>query len=123
MTKAGALQSFMESFGIPAYAEGSVPKDAEFPWITYDPVFDSWGGGEVGVTVNLWYYTESEKAPNDMAAKISEAVGLGGVTLPCDGGFIWIKRGSPFSQSIHDPTEPLLKRKYINLTVEYLTFN
>ena len=123
MTKAGAVRKFLGSFGIPAYAEGSVPKDAVFPWLTYEPVFDAWGGAEVSMTVNLWYYTESEKKPNDKADEIAKAIGLGGVTLSCDDGIVWIKRGSPFSQSIHDPAEPEIKRKYINLTVEYLTFN
>jgi hypothetical protein len=46
---------------------------------------------------------------------------MGGKTLPCDGGAIWIKRGSPFSQNMGDPNDDLVKRKYINITAEFFT--
>lgn len=120
MTKAAVLQDFFSGF-LPAYAFSSVPEDVLFPYLTYDLVLDAWTGGEVGLTVNLWYYTDSEAIPNAKAQEISEAIGYGGKILPCDGGFIWLKRGSPWCQSLRDDTDPGIKRRYLNATAEYLT--
>ena len=122
MTKAAALQEFFSSFGIPAYPASSVPEDSVFPWLTYELVTGAWEEGEVSMTVNLWYYTESEKIPNDKANEISKRIGLAGVVLPCDEGSVWLKRGSPWCQSLTDDTDWNIKRRYINITAEYLTF-
>lgn len=123
MTKAAALHEFFSGFGISAYAASAVPDDAVFPWLTYELVTSAWDGGEVGITVNLWYYTTSEKTPNDKAQEISTALGTGGAVLPCDGGFIWLKRGAPWCQSLTDDTDNQIKRRYINVSAEYLTAN
>lgn len=120
MTKAAVLHDFFSGF-LPSYAAASVPEDVIFPYLTYDLIVDSWTGGEVGLTVNLWFYTDSEAIPNAKAQEMSEAIGMGGKILPCDGGFIWIKRGSPWCQSLWDDIDPTIKRRYINVTVEYLT--
>lgn len=123
MTKAAVLHQFFSSFGMTAYTATSVPDDAIFPYLTYEFITSAWEGGEVSLTVNLWFYTESEKIPNDKANELSAAIGLGGKVLPCDGGYIWLKRGSPWCQSLSDETSPTIKRRYINVTAEYLTEN
>ena len=123
MTKGEALQKFFSGFGMKAYASSAVPDKAGFPRLTYDLTLDNWEGGEVGLTVNMWFYTASEAEPNRKAQALSEAIGSGGITLPCDGGFIWLKRGSPWCQSLRDPLDSTSKRRYINVTVEYLTIN
>lgn len=123
MTKGEVLQEFFSRFGMTAYASTSVPKDVVFPYLTYESVFDTWENGEVGLTVNMWFYTDSEAVPNAKAQELSTAIGSGGVSLPCDGGYIWIKRGSPWCQSLRDETDPSIKRRYINVSVEYLTNN
>ena len=122
MTKAAALQAFFEQF-LPSYAASAVPDDVEFPFLTYELITSAWEGGEVGVTVNLWYYTTSEAVPNAKAQEISEAIGVGGIVLKCDGGYIWLKRGSPWCQSLTDNTDNQVKRRYINISAEYLTEN
>ena len=122
MTKGAALQDFFSQF-MDAYAASAVPEDVNFPYLTYELITSAWDGGEVGLTVNLWFYTTSEAVPNAKAQELSDAIGYGGVTLPCDGGFIWMKRGSPWCQNLQDDTEPNIKRRYINLTAEYLTWN
>lgn len=121
-TKAAALHEYFSSFGIPAYPVSSVPEDTVFPWLTYELVTSSWEQGEVALVLNLWYYTESEAKPNAKAEEISKAIGMGGALLPCDDGVIWLKRGSPWCQSLQDATDPMIKRRYINITAEYLTF-
>lgn len=120
MTKGEALHEFFSGFGMAAYPSSSVPDDVVFPYLTYDAVFDSFGS-PVSPLVNLWFYTTSEAIPNAKAQKIAEAIGRGGVTLRCDGGWIWIKRGSPWCQSVRDDTAPNIKRRIINIEVEYLT--
>ena len=74
-------------------------------------------------TVNLWYYTTQEAEPNAKAQEISDAIGLGGVFVPCDDGAIWIKRGSPWCQNVRDDSDTNIKRRYLNITVEYITAN
>ncbi|MCI8857227.1 MAG: hypothetical protein HFH26_11905 [Clostridiaceae bacterium] len=123
MTKPAALHQFFSSFGMTAYTSTSVPEDAVFPYLTYELITSAWEGGEVGLTVNLWFYTESESVPNAKAEELSRAIGLGGKILPCDGGYIWLKRGVPWCQSLRDETSPEIKRRYINITAEYLTKN
>ena len=46
MTKGAALQQFFGRF-MTAYASNAVPDDAVLPYLTYDAVFDAWGGGAV----------------------------------------------------------------------------
>ena len=123
MTKGAALYRFFSGFGMTAYASASVPDDVEFPYLTYDLVTSAWESDPVSLTVNLWDYTESEAEPNAKAREISEALGMGGKVLPCDGGYIWLKRGSPWCQSLSDETDKNIKRRYLNITAEYLTQN
>lgn len=123
MTKAAALHQFFSSFGMSAYAAASVPEDAVFPYLTYELITSAWEGGEVGLTVNLWFYTESEAIPNAKAQELSKSIGLGGRVIPCDGGYIWLKRGSPWCQSLRDEASPTIKRRYLNVTAEYFTEN
>ena len=49
MTKGAALQQFFGRF-MTAYPSNAVPDDAVLPYLTYDAVFDAWGGGAVAVT-------------------------------------------------------------------------
>lgn len=121
-TKAAAVHAFLSGFGIPAYAATSVPDDADFPYITYYLVDGAWGDSEQSMQVDLWYYGTSEAPANAKVQEISRAVGLGGAYLPCDGGAVWIKRGSPFAQTVADGSgNDSVKRRYINLDIEYET--
>lgn len=120
MTKAAALQAFFSSFGVTAYPVEDVPDSATFPWLTYELITGSWGE-QAALTVNLWYYDENNTTINAKAQQISAAIGAGGKLVTCDGGAIWIKRGSPWCQSLRDPNDPKIKRRYINVTAEYLT--
>ena len=123
MTKGAALQQFFERFMPHVYATSSVPEDVVLPYLTYDAAFDAWGGGAVSLTVNMWFRTESEAVPNAKAQELSDALGIGGVTLPIDGGFIWLRRGSPFCQALADDTDKNIKRRYINVLAEFLCLN
>lgn len=120
MTKEAALQAFFERF-LPSYAASAVPSDVEMPYLTYELITSAWEEGEVGLTVNLWYYTTSESEPNEKVREISKALGLGGVQLLCDEGSIWLTRGSPWCQSLTDANDEQIKRRYLNITASYNT--
>lgn len=143
MTPAAALYQFFASAipGWSAYAETAVPSkaagdayDATFPYLTYSLPTSSFNFGEVSVSVNLWDKkrgakqdgtqagTATEATMNAAAAALSDAIGRGGVTLPCDGGYIWLKRGTPFSQAMADE-DVTIKRRYINIVAEYATID
>ena len=122
MTKAAAIYQFWSSFGLTAYEENTVPEDAAFPYVTYQLVTDSFDR-EVAATASLWYRGESWTAINAKTEEISAHIGLGGKIIKCDGGRIWIKRGQPFAQNMGDESDDLIKRKYLNLTFEFMTAN
>ena len=120
MTKAAAIYQFWSSFGLTAYEENTVPEDAVFPYITYQLVTDSFDS-EVAAAASLWYRGENWTAINAKTEEISAHIGLGGKITKCDGGRIWIKRGQPFAQNMGDESDGLIKRKYLNVNIEYFT--
>lgn len=125
MTKNKALYSWFNQF-MTFYRDTAVPIDAEFPYGTYDYISDSWdgeNGGQAALTVKLWYRTESEATPDEKAQEIAETIGYGGTLVECDEGYMWIKKGSPWCQSLTDDSDPAIKMRYINITVDFLTFD
>lgn len=123
MTKAAALNNFWNSFGLRAYEENAVPTNGnapDFPYITYSLVTDSFGG-EVALSASIWYRSTSWVSCNAKAEEISKDIGMGGKIIPTDGGIIWLKRGQPFAQSMGDPDDAMIKRKYLNLSAEFIT--
>lgn len=121
MKKEEAIYGFLSGFDLPAWAASQVPEEAELPYLTYQVGTAAFGEGETALTVDLWYRTEEEAIPNEKADQLARAIGRGGVLLPCESGGLWLKRGSPFCQNLTDPTDPGIKRRYLNLTVEYMT--
>ena len=120
MTKAAAIYQFWNSFGLTAYEENTVPNDATFPYITYQLVTDSFGR-EIMLTASLWYRSESWTGINAKTEEISQKISRGGKIISCDGGAIWLKRGQPFAQNMGDESDNLIKRKYLNITAEFMT--
>ena len=128
MTKAAAIYQFWNSFGIKAYEENTVidadedgnPVEPVFPYITYQLVTDSFDR-EVAATASLWYRGESWTAINAKTEEISKKIGASGKKIAVDGGGIWIKRGQPFAQNMGDESDDLIKRKYINISIVFIT--
>lgn len=120
MTKESAIHNFWSTFGLLAYEENSVPTDAVLPYITYQLVVDSFDN-EVSMTASLWDNSTSWAYLTVKSNEIAQTIGRGGIILDCDGGSIWIKKGVPFIQNMSDPDNTNIKRKLINITVEYLT--
>ena len=119
MTKAAAIYQFWNSFGLTAYEENTVPTDADFPYITYQLVTDSFDR-EIPLVASIWYRSESWTAINAKTEEISQKISRGGKIIACDGGAIWLKRGQPFAQSMGDESDNLIKRKYLNITAEFM---
>ena len=120
MTKAAAIYQFWSSFGLTAYEENTVPDDATFPYITYQLVTDSFDS-EIPIAASIWYRSESWTAINAKTEEISQKISRGGKIIPCDGGAIWLKRGQPFAQNMGDENDDIIKRKYLNITAEFIT--
>lgn len=123
MTKNKALYAWFNEGEIQFYRASSVPDDVVMPYGTYEYIESAFDAGEVGLTVNLFFRTESEAVPDEKAQELSQKIGYSGVLIPCDEGVIWLKRGSPFAQSIVYEEDPAIKRRYINITAEFLTSN
>lgn len=118
MDKQQAVHSFWSSFGISAYDENSVPDDAELPYITYN-VSTADIGDIVIMSASVWYRTNLWTYLDNMADRISKAIGYGGKTIPLDKGMVWIRRSSPFAQRLSDDGE--VKRMLLQISVEYIT--
>lgn len=124
MSKLQAINSFLSSFGLPAYEENSIYSTnaaKPLPYITYGVSLDNYRGGERPLPISAWFVSASLEPLEIIQAKIAERVGISGIVIPCDGGYIWIKRGTPFAQFMDDPSDKMIKRVLINLKVEYET--
>lgn len=123
MTKDAVIQSFFESFGIPAYPSASVPTSGSekptFPYITYTASTDS-GLERTIVNASVWYRSESWAGLNAKVNTISQYVGTG-LTVECDGGGIIIRKGSPFAQPMGDDSDNMIKRKILIFEFLYAT--
>ena len=121
MRPEAALHSSLSGLGMPAYPQAAVPDGAELPYLTYPLTVGDWDEGEVNIPITMWFRTTSEAIPNAAVRTVKEAVPRGGVMVPCDGGVLWVKRGSPFAQALLvEGDEEGMKRRYVNLDVEYL---
>ena len=120
MTKTQALHQFWNSFGLVAYEENSVPDNAKFPYITYSNEMDNMDNICLLIG-NLWYRTDSWKAILDKSNEIARYIKEHGfVTIPFDEGYLYITGGTPFAQTMNEPSDYKIKRIYININVEYL---
>lgn len=117
MDRHEALHRFMESFGIPAYVESSVPPEAPFPYLTYAPVIGESMDDAVTMPVNVWYRTDSEAEPNRKVDEMAARITRGGICVGYDYGMLWLKRGTPWAQAIKD-ADPKVKRRYLNIDIE-----
>ena len=110
MNTAQALYQFWSSFGLPAYTVGTVPDEAQVPYITYslvetEPLEPRTCYGQV------WYRSTSNAA---LLAKVDEikAVVGAGCSISCDGGYV-VLRG--LTVDLMTDINPENRYAYINL--------
>lgn len=122
MMKDKALHAWFQQFGMPFYLATALPPADEivFPYGTYEAIFSS-NGDEVYPTVNMYFLTESEAVPNEKAFEFSKKIGMSGAIIKCDEGVMWVKRGSPFIQSMLDPDNSNIKRRLFSVAIEFIT--
>lgn len=121
MDKAQALQVFWSSFGLPAYDETTVPDDAKMPYITYRVATDSLES-VLPLSASLWYRDKSWAEITQKSEEVATAIAQHGfVSYPVDGGYIWIVKGVPFAQRMREENDDMVRRIYLNVTVEFLT--
>lgn len=122
MDKRKAINQFWNGFGIPAYEDGSVPKNENTPYIAYTSVT---AGFEtvLTLTATIWYRSQSWAGISAKAEEIAEAIGDGTMVKTVDNGFLRVFQspGSPFSQPRDDPSDNMLRGLYIILGAEFLT--
>ena len=121
MSKASALYTWFSGFGLTAYEESNVESDPTFPYLTYTYATGDFDSGEVPIVVNIFDMSEDNTLVDSKSEEIYSAIGRGGITVPVEGGAVWMKRGSPFSQAISEPSDANIRRCYINITAEFLT--
>lgn len=121
MTQTAALYKFFSSFDIDAYPNTGVPDEPVLPYLTYEVQQSAFNEGEVYITVQIWYKSDSEAKPNAKAKEIADAIGRGGHIIACDDGAIWIKRGSPWCIASNAEGDVTIKLRQLNVTLEYLT--
>lgn len=127
MTNAEAIHMFMNTFGLTAFDENTVP-DADsglLPqnYITYAYSEPPFFGDEMVLTMQLWY--RNTYSWGDITAKadfIRDVIGMRGAVLDVDNGKLRIKRGSPFMQRQADEDDSV-RRIYIVLNVEFYLNN
>ena len=118
--KEQAINSFWNSFDVPAYDENTVPATAGYPHITYNVQTDSLDN-VVDLYASLWYKSTSWKDITLKAQEIEKRLGeKGGVLLELNVGYAYITKGTPFMQRMAD-SDDSIRRIYFNINVEYLT--
>lgn len=118
MTKSQALYEFFSSFGIDCFPN-TAPETAKFPFLTYETTMGNAGDDAVNIACNVFYYTESETAPNAKVEEIANKISLGGKVIHCDDGAIWIQRGQPWCNTITE-ADRNIKRKQLNISLIFM---
>jgi len=110
---AAALKTFFSGFGLPAYAEDSVPDDVELPYITYSLSAPEWNT-KASMNARVWDRTTSNAGIIGKADQITAAIGTTGKKIPVEGGYLIIWPESPLIQIMVDGD---YRSAYINLSI------
>lgn len=120
MNKMQTLHAFWSSFGLKAYDETSVPDNAQLPYITYEASSDEFGN-KIAQTASLWYRSSSWADITEKEEQIAEFIGRGGVMVAYDDGAMWIQKAVPWAQRMDDPSDEMIRRIVLNVTIEFLS--
>lgn len=118
MDKWQGLQSFWESFGVPAYDENAVPDDAVMPYITYHAEVASFES-VVNTYASIWYHSTSWVEISRKVDEIAQALSPYALVRIGDKEYIYMGQGVPFAQRLKDPESESIKRVYMNVAMEF----
>lgn len=119
MNKIMSLHSFWSSFGLKAYDENSVPDNAQLPYLTYESSSDDFGN-TLAQTASLWYRSSSWSDITSKEQEIADFITRGGRMIAYDGGSMWIQKASPWAQRLSEPSDEMIRRIVLNITIEFL---
>lgn len=122
MDKSQAINTFWNSFGIPAYDEYTVPDGTSMPYITYNASFDA-VNMDVPMTASVWYRDSSWENISKKVEQISQTIGYSYYIRAINGGYMVVKRGNVFAQRMNDPDDLDVRRILISILIEFLTEN
>lgn len=120
-----AQNQFWNSFTWKAYddqtifTEGDLPA---YPHITYESASGAFGT-EATLSVHLWDRATSWAAIKQKADEIKSALSRGGVLVPHEDGYIWLKipENTVFSRPFDTgSSDELVKRIMLTVSAEYL---
>lgn len=119
MDKQQALNKFWsEASGLVAYEENSIPDEAQLPYQTYQTIIDGLDYAVFPVA-HTWDRKISWEALDAVQKRIEAYIGRG-KTIKMDEGYLYICKGSPFSQRVSDENDSSIKGYLYNIQVEYL---
>lgn len=110
-----AIDTYLNGFGMDAYAEGTVPDNAEFPYITYRLVDPEWHQ-KTTFFIRVWFRSTRNAELLEVADRITGDIGEG-KRLPFDGGLVMIWPESPKVQVMVDPNDRAVRYAYISLSI------
>lgn len=119
MNKIQALHSFWNGFGLKAYDETSVPDGTQLPYITYEASSDDFDH-TIAQTATLWYRSSSWAGITEKEMQIADFIGRGGRMIAYDDGAMWLQKASPWAQRMSEPSDEMIRRIVLNITVEFL---
>lgn len=119
MNKVQALHNFWKGFSLPAYDENSVPDEAVMPYLTYELSSDSFGN-TLAQTASLWYRESGWADITTKEQQIASFITRGGRLVKYDDGAFWIQKASPWAQRMNDPSDEMIRRIVLNVTIEFL---
>lgn len=121
MNKLQTLDAFWNSFGWPAYNEYSVPDDVEYPYITYNVVTSDLDY-PVSTYANIWDRSSSWENISLKMLDIERYITtMNPPAIKFDTGRLYITKGNPFSERMQEPNDEMVKRIYINVSMEYFS--
>jgi len=112
MKVAAALKTFASGFGLPAYANGSVPDPVDLPYITFPIVEPEWNQ-KASFYMQIWHRTTSNTELLTKADEICGEIGTG-LIINFEGGYLVIWPESPLVQLMVDGD---FRSVYINLSI------
>ena len=121
MDKWEAQYKFWSGFGVPAYEQNSVP-DADhviFPYITYEAMSSGFDE-DAFPSASIWTRSPSWEGADRISDTIESTLEHGGASVRYDNGVIWITGNSPFSLSMGDPEDDMVKRKLLSVTLHFI---
>ena len=115
---AAALNSFFNSFGIPAYIENNVPEEVKAPYIDYELAEPDWVG-QTTIHANVWYRDSSFVAICRKVDEIKAAMFPRGVSIQTESGVVYLwPDDNNWAQNRSMEGDPTLKCMYLSLILQ-----